>query len=198
MMMRMKTSRRRLIGAVVLIVAAIAVAGALGHDSGSSYAKLSRFSTGGQPITLARKEARVARLMGADAVFLLARRADRAYYRITGSQGTCFGAGPAEKVGFITGEACPAGSFPTRGRPVLDYSVYEAMSHDRSGGLSLYRAEGFAADGVASVAFLRPNGEVALRIPVRGNVFSAAAPPRGPVAVLVAYDSTGQEVWRSG
>jgi hypothetical protein len=196
--MSAKTHNRRWIGAAVLLVAAIAVAGAVAQDSGSSYAQLSRFSTGGHPVSLARTEARVARLMGADAVYLLAKRADRAYYRITGSQGTCFGAGPAEKVGFITGEECPAGSFPTRGRPVLDYSVYEAMSHDRSGGLSLYRAEGFAADGVASVAFLRPNGEVALRIPVRGNVFSAAAPPRGPVAVLVAYDSRGQEVWRSG
>jgi hypothetical protein len=184
--------------AIVLLVGAIAVAGALGRDAGSSYAKLSRFSTGGILVPLARTEERVARLMGANAVYLLAKRADRAYYRITGSHGTCFGAGPGEKVGFITGEECPAGSFPTRGRPVLDYSVYEAMSHDRSDGLSLYRAEGFAADGVASVAFLRPNGEVALRIPVRGNVFSAAAPPRGPVAVLVAYDSTGEEVWRSG
>lgn len=193
----MKRSRRRLTGAVVLMVAAIAVAGAVGHDSGSSYAKLSRFSTGGHPVSLTRADAHVARLMGADAVHLLAKRADRAYYRITGSHGTCFGAGPAEKVGLITGEECPAGSFPTRGRPVLDYSVYEAMSHDRSGGLSLYRAEGFAADGVASVAFLRPNGEVALRIPVRGNVFSAAS-PGGPVATLVAYDSAGQEVWRSG
>jgi hypothetical protein len=189
---------RRSTGAVIgLVVAAIAVAGAVAHDSGSSYANLSRFSSTGAKVPLARTQARVAQLMGADAVFVLARRSGRAYYRITGSQGTCFGAGPAEKVGFITGEECPAGSFPTRGRPVLDYSVYEAMSHDRSGGLSLYRAEGFAADGVASVAFLRPNGEVALRLPVRGNVFSGAA-PRGVVATLVAYDSNGQEVWRSG
>lgn len=189
---------RRNTGAViVLVVAAIVVAGAVAHDSGSSYAKLSRFSTSGDPVSLARADAQVARLMGADAVYLLAKRANRAYYRITGSHGTCFGAGPAEKVGFITGEECPAGSFPTRGRPVLDYSVYEATSHDRNGGLALFRAEGFAADGVVSVAFLRPNGEVALSIPVRGNVFSAPA-PRGVVGVLVAYDSTGQEVWRSG
>jgi hypothetical protein len=195
--MNASTGRRRWVAAAALLVATIAVAGALGHDSGSSYAKLSRFSSGGTQVALARTEERVARLMGADAVYLLARRTDRAYYRITGPHGTCYGAGPAKQVGFVTGEECPEGTFPTRGRPVLDYSVYEAVGHDREGGLSLFRAEGFAADGVASVAFLRPNGEVALRIKVRGNVFSAAA-PRGPVATLVAYDSAGQEVWRSG
>ena len=195
--MNPKTRRHRWAGAAALLAAAIAVAGAVAHDSGSSYTKLSRFSSTGAPVPIARTQERVARLLGAETVYVLARRGGRAYYRITGTHGTCFGAGPAEKVGLITGEECPAGSFPTRGRPVLDYSVYEAMSHDRSGGLSLYRAEGFAADGVASVAFLRPNGEVALRIPVRGNVFSAAA-PQGPVATLVAYDSNGQEIWRSG
>jgi hypothetical protein len=195
--MSANTRSRRWTGAAALLVAAIAVAGAVAHDSGSSYAQLSRFSTGGHLVSLARTEARVARLMGAEAVYLLARRADRAFYRITGPHGTCYGAGPAKQVGFVTGEECPDGTFPTRGRPVLDYSVYEAMSHDRAGGLSLFRAEGFAADGVASVAFLRPSGEVALRIPVRRNVFSAPS-PRGPVATLVAYDSTGQEVWRSG
>jgi hypothetical protein len=183
---------------IVLLVAAIAVAGALGRDSGSSYAKLSRFSTGGIRVPLAKTEERVARLMGADAVYLLAQRADRAFYRITGPHGTCYGAGPATQVGFVTGEECPAGTFPTRGLPVLDYSVYEATSHDRAGGLSLFRAEGFAADGVASVAFMRPSGQVALRLPVRGNVFFSAAPPRGPIATLVAYDASGQEVWRSG
>lgn len=185
--------------AVTLVIAAIMVAGAVGRDSGSSYANLSRFSTGGKEVSIARTEARVARLMGADSVYLLARRNNRAYYRVTGAHGTCYGAGPAKEVGFITGEECPEGSFPTRGRPVLDYSVYESSSRERADGLALFRAEGFAADGVESVAFLRPNGQVALRLPVRRNVFSAI-PPRGhgPVATLVAYDVSGQEVWRSG
>jgi hypothetical protein len=46
---------------------------------------------------------------------------------------------------------------------------------------------------------LGPNGEVTLRLPVRRNVFSAI-PPRGNglVATVVAYDASGQEVWRSG
>jgi hypothetical protein len=187
-------------GAVVtLAIAAIVVAGAIGRDTGSSHSSLSRFSTAGKAVQLAKTEARVARLLGADSVFLIARLNDRAYYRLTGAHGTCYGAGPAKDVGFITGEECPEGSFPTRGRPVLDYSVYESSSRKRADALSLFRAEGFAADGVASVAFLGPNGEVTLRLPVRRNVFSAT-PPRGNglVATVVAYDASGQEVWRSG
>ena len=157
---------------VVLGVAAAAAAGAVGRDSGSSDAKLARFSNAGTQVALAKSQHRAARLMGADAVYLLTSRAGRAYYRVTGSHGTCYGAGPGERVGFITGEECPEGTFPTRDRPVLDYSVYEATSHDRSAELSLFRAEGFAADGVTSVAFLGTNGEVLLRLPVRGNVFA--------------------------
>ena len=79
---------------------------------------------------------------------------------------------------------------------MFDFSVYEADVRG-SRDLSLYRAEGFAADGVAAVAFLRPNGSVALRVPVRGNVFSATAVPRGPIRGVAALDAAGKEVWRS-
>jgi hypothetical protein len=188
----------RLAGALALLVVAVAASVLIGQESGATSARLSTFSTAGRRVSLSPREARIARQMGANAVYLLAERGDRAYYRLVGPDGTCLGAGPSEQIGLVTGETCPKdNTFPTRRHPVLDYSIYEAMSHDRSGGLSLYRAEGFAADGVASVAFLRANGEVAVRIPVRGNVFSAP-PPRGPVTTLVAYDSAGQEVWRSG
>jgi len=181
----------------VLAVAAIGAAGAIARDSGSSGAKLARFSTAGEHVALAKSQRRVARLMGADAVCLLAERDGRAYYRITGSHGTCYGAGPGRQVGLITGEECPEGTFPTRERPVLDYSVYEATSRDRSDSLSLFRAEGFAADGVASVAFVGPAGDVVLSLPVRANVFAAKVNGRRPVSRLVAYDSSGREVWRS-
>ena len=79
---------------------------------------------------------------------------------------------------------------------MLDLSVYEGASHD-SHDVSLYRAEGVAADGVVSIAFLRPNGTVALKVPVSANVYEAGATPGGPVAGLVAYDSSGKELWRS-
>ena len=52
--------------------------------------------------------------------------------------------------------------------------------------VSLFRAEGFAADGVSSVAFLRPNGKVAFTVPVHGNVFATTAVPKGPIKGLAA------------
>jgi hypothetical protein len=63
--------------------------------------------------------------------------------------------------------------------------------------VSLYRAEGIAADGVAAIAFLRPDGSVAVRVPVAANVYESAARPNGPIARVVAYDAAGKEVWRS-
>ena len=91
---------------------------------------------------------------------------------------------------------CPRGPFPTAAQPVLDLSVYEATSHE-SHEVSLYRAEGVAADGVATIAFLRPNGTVALKLPVHANVYEAGSIPPGPVASVVAYDAAGKELWRS-
>jgi hypothetical protein len=79
---------------------------------------------------------------------------------------------------------------------VVDLSVYEGTSRD-SRDLTLYRIEGVAADGVASIGFLRPNGSVALRVPVTANVYAASAGPGGPIAGIAAYDESGKELWRS-
>ena len=62
---------------------------------------------------------------------------------------------------------------------------------------SLFRVEGFAADGVAAVQFFRPNGDVVLSVPVSGNVYSAESVPKGPIAGFAAVDKQGKRVWRS-
>lgn len=195
----MRTIRRhpRLTASLGVFVVAAAVGVLLGHESRATDTRLAAFSTAGSSVSLSAREKRLARQMGAEELYLLARRHGRAYYRFVGPAGTCFGAGPDDQVGLVTGATCPKNNtFPTRRHPVLDYSVYEGMSRDRSDGVALYRAEGFAADGIAAVAFLRPNGDVALTVPVRANVFSAA-PPRGPIAGIAGYDAAGREVWRS-
>ena len=74
---------------------------------------------------------------------------------------------------------CQRGGFPSGGNPVLDLSVYEGTRHDLRE-FSLFRVEGFAADGVSAVQFFRPNGDVALTVPVSGNVYSAGKRPEGP------------------
>jgi hypothetical protein len=128
---------------------------------------------------------------------LLAVRHGRALYRLQLANGApCFGAGRASDIGAPGSVVCPRGGFPSGGDPLLDFSVYEGMRHDFRE-LSLYRVEGFAADGVAAVQFFRPNGDVALTVPVSGNVYSAGSVPEGPVAGFAAVDKDGKRLWHS-
>jgi hypothetical protein len=124
-------------------------------------------------------------------------RGTRALYRLDRANGEpCFGVGPASDLGTPGSVVCPRGGFPTAGNPVLDLSVYEGTRHELRE-LSLFRVEGFAADGVAAIQFFRPNGAVALTVPVTGNVYATAAVPTGPVAGLAALDKAGKRMWRS-
>ena len=127
---------------------------------------------------------------------VLAIRHRRVFYRLSAVNGNpCFGVGFAADVGSPGSVVCPKG-FPSGGNPVLDLSVYEGTRHDLKE-FSLFRVEGFAADGVAAVQFFRPNGEIALTVPVAGNVYSAASVPTGPIAGYAAVDKEGRRVWRS-
>jgi hypothetical protein len=57
--------------------------------------------------------------------------------------------------------------------------------------------EGIAADGVAAVEFFRPNGQIALSVPVVDNIYSTSSVPAGPIAGLAAVDKAGKRLWRS-
>jgi len=184
---------------LTLAIAALLVAAAAGsvvvtRTDASERAPLSRVSNVGHHVAVERGS--VWRSFGLRSASLLAVRGARAIYGLESKGGPCVGAGPAQEPGKLGTVDCPRGPFPTSQRPVLDLSVYEGASHD-SHDVSLYRAEGVAADGVVSIAFLRPNGTVALKVPVSANVYEAGAPPGGPVAGLVAYDASGKELWRS-
>jgi hypothetical protein len=128
---------------------------------------------------------------------VLVTRHGRVFYRLGAVNGDpCFGVGFASDVGGPGSVVCPKGGFPSGGNPVLDLSVYEGTRHDLKE-FELFRVEGFAADGVAAVQFLRPNGNVALTVPVAGNVYSAASVPKGPIAGFAAVDNSGKQLWRS-
>jgi hypothetical protein len=128
---------------------------------------------------------------------VLAVRQNRALYRLNRANGEpCFGVGPANDLGTPGSVICPRGGFPRAGNPVLDFSVYESTRHELHE-FSLFRVEGFAADGVAAIEFFRPNGTVALTVPVTGNVYASESVPAGPVAGLAAVDKAGKRVWRS-
>ncbi len=186
--------RRVLTLAAVTVLAVIAAVIAATRGGASESGALSRLSNEGRQV--APVERNVWRRAGVGNVALLAIRGTRALYRLESKEGPCVGAGPANVPGKLGTVDCPRGPFPTAEQPVLDLSVYEATSHE-SHEVSLYRAEGVAADGVATIAFLRPNGTVALKLPVHANVYEAGSIPSGPVASVVAYDAAGKELWRS-
>lgn len=128
---------------------------------------------------------------------LLAIRSGHAFYRLDRTNDDpCYAVGTASDIGTPGSVVCPRGGFPASGNPVLDLSVYEGTRRDvREFGL--YKVAGLAADGVASVQFFRPNGAVALTVPVSANVYAATDVPKGPVAGLAAVDKSGKRLWRS-
>lgn len=177
-----------IVGAVVAAAAAATVIATQGN-AGRDTTKLS--NTGRQQVEVRRVVIRSVPIRHGS---LLAVRANRALYRLDRKDAEpCFGVGPANDIGNVGAITCPRGGFPRAGQPVLDFSVYESMRHDVRD-LSLFRIEGFAADGVAAVEFLRPNGSVAVRVPVVGNVYATTAVPEGPIAGFAAVDKAGKRL----
>ncbi|MDX6414404.1 MAG: hypothetical protein QOH23_1814 [Gaiellaceae bacterium] len=188
-------SRRRVLASAALtVLAVIAAVIAATRGGASERGALSRLSNEGRPVALV--DGNVWRPAGVGNVTLLATRGTRTVYSLESKEGPCVGAGPANVPGKLGTVDCPRGPFPTAEQPVLDLSVYEATSHE-SHEVSLYRAEGVAADGVVTIAFLRPNGTVALKVPVHANVYEEGSIPPGPVSSVLAYDAAGKELWRS-
>jgi hypothetical protein len=139
----------------------------------------------------------VVRSAHADSGTLLAIRGRRALYRLDRADDPpCFGTGPADQIGVVDSATCARGAFPTSAHPILDFSVYEGTRRDVRE-LSLFRVEGVAADGVAAVEFLRPNGIVALTVPVSANVYATTNVPKGAVSGVAALDKNGKRIWRS-
>jgi hypothetical protein len=127
--------------------------------------------------------------------FRLGRRGNRVFFRLvrTGG-GLCFSVSTVAR-GDFGGAACPNGPFPSPNNPVLDLSIYESASHTERA-MTLYRAEGVTADGVADVDFLGSIGSILAHAVVVGNIFSINAPPHGEVRGLVAHDATGHVVFQ--
>lgn len=177
----------------LFVVAGAAVAGVLVTRGGASRDTAAVSNHGGPRIAIRGLRMKSAAIRAGR---VLATRNGRVFYGLTTVSGDpCFGVGVAADVGAPGSVVCQRG-FPSSGSPVLDFSVYEGTRHDAKE-FSLFRVEGFAADGVAAIRFFRPNGDIALTVPVSGNVYSAASIPRGPIAGYAAVDKDGKQVWRS-
>jgi hypothetical protein len=186
---------RRIVVFAIAVAAATAAAVALATwTSASKPGAFARVSNSGRVVRL-RPDA-LTRRLGVDKASMLAVRGGRAYYLLATDKGPCAAVGMPDKPEQLGAAQCPQGHFPTPDHPVLDLSVYESTSHEEHQ-ISLYRAEGIAADGVAAVQFLRPDGTPALTVPVTGNVYSTTAVPTGAIAGVAALDKNGKRVWRS-
>ena len=188
-------TRRFVVAAVALVAVAAALAAIAATQGGASKrSSLARLSNDGRTVTL--QHGVIVREAHLQRASLLAVRGRLAVYRLEGRTSTCFGTGDSNDVGQVGSVQCAHGPFPTAGWPVLDLSIYEGATHGLRE-LSLYRVEGIAADGVTVVEFLRPDGSVALKVPVSGNVYSTTEVPSGAIAGVAALDKAGKELWRS-
>jgi hypothetical protein len=114
--------------------------------------------------------------------------------RPAGARGTRSGSDPAASSPSATAALSTSSKPLTDGvsesRPTLDFSVFEGNAAARDD-LTLFRIEGFAADGVAAVGILNRAGHVALRVPIADNVYVLSHVPPGLSGVVVALDQDG-------
>jgi hypothetical protein len=171
------SSRRVSIAVVCAVAASTAGAIAVHRAHGTPPSALTRFSTQGRSVKPSRDAARA---LKADSMQLLAVRDGRAFYEVDSARGRCFAVGSSEAIGDPGGEICPAGApFPSADRPVLDFSVYEARSGADRDQVTIFRIEGFAADGVTAVGVLNRAQRISLRVPVLDNVYVVDPVPPG-------------------
>jgi hypothetical protein len=78
---------------------------------------------------------------------------------------------------------------------VLDLSVFESTSHV-PGDTHVVASQGFAADGVTSVALLDANGKAVTRARALDNVYALDVPQGRVATTLAAYDRRKAEVFR--
>jgi hypothetical protein len=127
--------------------------------------------------------------------FLLARRGDHAFFRMTTADGSsCWGVTRSyPEGGSSSALACnPEADFPSRRRPVLDFSRLDDEDEPR-----VLRLAGFAADGVAQVGVIDGDDRVIPAARIFDNVYFAETLPSGDFYRLAALDREGRIIWRS-
>jgi hypothetical protein len=94
--------------------------------------------------------------------------------------------------------------FPSPARPIFDHSLFRARQvfdkHGRFRGLSepltATRFEGFAADGVPTVALVTVDGDMEAVTAVENNVYLWTDElPSEPIAAIVALDAQGNRIY---
>lgn len=198
-----RASRRARVG--VLLVG-LSVAGGVYAAHGSATTKhdavIKRLATAplpplGTPITLTGQAQSAMQHTGATGQpYFIETHGGRSFYRLTNPNGeSCFGSGPdrANPANTYTlGVAMCSNEFPSTTTPVLDMSVYDWL---QNGEAHLYRIEGVAATGVATIAYLDTTGAVAASVPVVNNIYTSSNVPSAALSQIEALDSNGSVVW---
>ncbi|HMI98511.1 MAG TPA: hypothetical protein VK488_01625 [Gaiellaceae bacterium] len=171
------------------LTTAYAVAGS-GAPSASPES-LTTISTEGTPVPLT---SRLRALPDSTAqAFLMATLGPTAYFRVPlADGGACFYTGRA-----TDGEAYELGAgscwTPAPRFPILDLSPIQASG---SGGFQVLQIQGFAADGVSTIAVKDLDGNVIAEAAVHNNVYKITAYPPGGVSELVGLDDGDHVVQR--
>jgi hypothetical protein len=188
-------SRRRAVLATALATAVAVPAIAFATDVGGLFG----FSTHGRPVatsdtpfsTASSLDEAMTELGFPSTLQLIASRDGVDFYAARRADGhMCFavdaapGAAAHKGVGCDLGNPSTGASFPSTGRPIVDFSRF-------SGGQHLF---GFAADGVSTVNLLDGTGDVIASAPVVDNVYVNVDAPAGGSAVE-ALDGTGTVVY---
>ena len=160
--------------------------------------ELAQISNEGEPVDVATGQQQELQNVGAVSALRIATRAGRAFYRLLRPDGTvCYA---VDMVGgdHLGNTSCPEPptAFPTATNPVLDLTLFESTSHVL-GDLHVVSAQGFAADGVKSVALLDGSGRVVARERTSGNVYALSVPAGRVATSVVAYDAKHAEVYRA-
>jgi hypothetical protein len=198
-----RSKRRR--SAITAAVSTLAVIGAavallLGTNAIGSGAggDLTRVSNHGRPVNPGPLQRKEMENVEATSVALLAARDNRSFYRLSRDDGNvCYAINSSTEPDHIGNTVCPLTptSFPTPSTPVLDLSVFESTSHT-PGDFHVVAAQGFAADGVASVELVDGKGHLIARRWNADNVYALDVPPGRVATGVVAYDADGAEVFR--
>lgn len=124
---------------------------------------------------------------------------DVSFYETPSATGAaCFAIGlPRNGVG-VGAVACPptgeSFSFPSDEHPILDMSF--TSSNPDTGSTSVAGLVGFAADGVASVGLIGPEGRLVGSTPVQNNLYVRRWAGGPDATAIVALDDNGAEIYR--
>jgi hypothetical protein len=119
------------------------------------------------------------------------------FYRIDNTAGpSCYAVGDKSPVSHVLGPMSCQPQFQTSADPVVDFTMLRG--NPGSSDVRVWRATGFATDGVASMALEDATGQVLAAARVINNTYEFTNLPEQAAAKIVALDSNGAVVWGHG